>query len=145
MKNSIISLMTCLLLAGCNGQGGGNNTVGFGVGMSGYNSRFVKLDAHARDTLHDYLASAYKNQCGRKAKHHARSCDLDRPFLTNGSLPVGAATHPLPQNIIDQIGFVPPGTSLVQSGYAVYLIHWPDKIILDSVSLRPYWKESLRG
>jgi hypothetical protein len=57
---------------------------------------------------------------------------------------VGTEYHALPQDVVNSAGFVPPGTALVQNGYTVYLIRWPNKIILDSVSLSPSWKESLR-
>ncbi len=140
MKKRIVLIMACLLLAACDQQGA---NIGFGI--TGYSSRFIKMDSHARQAIQDYLASAYKSQCSGKAKQRSKkSCTLDRPFLTNGSLPAGTEYHPLPQDIMNKIGFVPPGTVFVQSGYAVYLIRWPDKIIYDSVSLHPYWKESLR-
>ena len=134
--------MTCFLLTACDQQG---VNVGFGLGISGYNSRFVKMDSHARQIIQDYLTSAYNSDCsGKKAKRHPKSCTLNRPLLTNGSIPVGTEYQPLPQDIMSKIGFVPPGTDLIQAGYNVYLIRWPDKIIYDSVSLHPYWKESLR-
>lgn len=142
MKKRIIFFMACLLLVACNQQ---EANVGFGLGISGYNSRFIKMDSHARQIIHDYLASAYKSNCpGKKAKQQTKSCTLNRPLMTNGSIPVGTEYQPLPQDIMNKIGFVPPGTDFVQIGYNVYLIHWPDKIIYDSVSLHPYWKESLR-
>jgi len=142
MKKQIVFLMTCFLATACNEQG---TNAGIGFGISGYNSRFIKIDSNARQIIHDYLADAYSSHCSGKAKHRSKkSCTLNRPFLTNGSVPVGTEYQPLPQDIMSRIGFVPPGTAFIQTGYTVYLIHWPDKIIYDSVSLHPYWKESLR-
>lgn len=142
MEKRIFSLFACFLLLACTGQGG---NAGVGLGMTGYSTRFVKMDSHARDVATQYLASLYASHCsGRKARHNPQSCKKDRPFLTGGSIPVEAKTYPLPQDVMNKIGSIPPGTELVQSGYNVYLINWPDKIIDDSVSLHPYWKESLR-
>lgn len=143
MRKQIL-ILSSLFLAACGGQGQGSN-IEVGYGMTGYSSRFVKMDSHAREVALDYLASAYARNCGgKKSKRHVDACKKDKPFLTAGSIPVGAEYHSLPSDVMNRIGSIPPGTDLVQSGYNVYLIHLPDKIIYDNVSLNPYWKESLR-
>ena len=143
MKKPILLFLACLSLTACGQQQGSSVDVGFG--MTGYSTRFIKMDSHARKVSLDYLTSLYASHCGgAKAKHNLRSCKKERPFLTGGSIPVGAKTHPLPQEVMNEIGSIPPGTELVQSGYNVYLIRWPDKIIYDNVSLHPYGKESMR-
>jgi hypothetical protein len=145
MKKRIFSLLACLLLTACVAEQN-NPNVSFGLGMTGYSTRFVKMDSHAREVAHEYLAKAYKRRCGgNKAKRNPVSCELKRPFFTAGSMPVGAEYYPLPPEVMNRISFIPPGTALVQSGYSVYLIRLPDRIIYDSVSLHPYWKESLRS
>ena len=142
MKKHIFSLIACFLLTACIEQA---SNAGIGFGMAGYSSRYIKMDIQARHVIHDYLASTYAQNCGgKKAKRHPEACRQDRPFLTSGSMPVGAKYDPLPQDIVNKIAFTPPGSVFVQSGYNVYLIRWTDKIIYDSVSLHPYWKESLR-
>ena len=142
MKKRIVFLMMCSLLAACSVQGPDANV---GFGMTGYSSRFVKMDIQARHVLNDYLAGTYASECGgKKEKRHPETCKKDRPFLTNGSMPVGADYQLLRQDIANKIAFTPPGTAFVQSGYNVYLIRWTDKIIYDSVSLHPYGKESMR-
>jgi len=149
MKKRIIFLLSfllpCLLLAACNGQGSGvppiSTNVGFG--MTGYSTRYPKLDSHARDVLQDYLQDEYDDNCKGK-KHPPKSCAQDRPYMTSGSLPVRVKSHSLPRDVVNEVGFTPPGTDLVQVGYNIYLIHFPNNIIYDSVSLHPYWKESLR-
>ena len=142
MKKQVFFLMSSFFLAACSVQGPDANV---GFGMTGYSSRFVKMDIQARHALNDYLASAYAQNCsGKKEKRHPETCKKDRPFLTNGSIPVGVDYSPLPNDIANKIAFTPPGTVFVQSGYNVYLVRWTDKIIYDSVSLHPYGKESLR-
>jgi hypothetical protein len=144
MKKRIIFLLSCFLVAACNGQQNVpaiSNNVGFG--MTGYSTRYPKLDSHARDVLQDYLQDEYDDNC-KGRKHPSKSCVQDRPYLTSGSLPVGVKSHALPADVVSEVGFTPPGTDLVQVGYNIYLIHFPNNIIYDSVSLHPYWKESLR-
>lgn len=141
MKKDIIYLLPCFLLIAFGVQA--QITTNMGFGMTGYSARYPKLDPHARDVLNDYLQDEYADNCKSK-KHPPKTCVEDRPYMTSASLPLGVKSHSLPSDVERDVGFTPPGTDLVQIGYNVYLIHFPNNIIYDSVSLRPYWKESLK-
>jgi hypothetical protein len=127
---SILAVLICLLPARSYSQSLGFG-IGGGIGRGGM--EIIKIGPSARAALRSYLKDEYQRQCPAKAKKLPDSCQQTKALYTSSNLPADG-THSLPQKVIDELGFIPPGTEYVQAGFVVYLIHLPRRIILDNVS-----------
>ncbi len=127
---SILAVLICLLPARSYSQ---SLNFGIGGGISRGGREIIKIGPAARAALRDYLADDYQQQCPAHAKKLPDICQQTKALYTSSNLPANG-THPLPQDVIDQLGFIPPGTEYVQAGFVVYLVNLPRMIILDNVS-----------
>ena len=91
----------------------------------------LKSAPSAKAALRKYLAAEYQHQC--LAKKPPDSCLQTKPLYESSNLSANN-NHPLPPEVIHELGFIEPGTEYVQVGFVVYLIRSPRRIILDSVS-----------
>lgn len=122
----ILAALSCLLPIASYAQG-----LSFGFGLGGGSREIVKIGPSAKVALRKYLAAEYQHQC--HTKKPPDRCRQTTPLYESSSLPANGS-HPLPPEIIHELGFIQPGTDYVQVGFVVYLIGLPRRIILDSVS-----------
>lgn len=108
--------------------------IGFGAPVWGGRLDDIRIGAVARDIIDAYLHAEYSRLCpADRPPVQAETCKPARPFYRSGYLPLRG--DDLPPDILQKIGFVPPGTAYRQIGFSVYLVRLPDRRIYDSRSL----------
>lgn len=145
MKRCLMLIVAALLFMTTAAQAQGlSSTFGFGLGFGpGGGHDIVRINRHAREVLYNYLMSDYDFNCPRrpyKNKTRRRNklpdiCRETRELYIGSALPT-QETHRLPANILDNLGFIEPGTDYRQRGFVIYLISFPRRIILDTVTLQ---------
>lgn len=93
----------------------------------------IRIGIGARDELSRYLKQQYRHSCMAKKKRSLDICKHTHAAYTGRTLPP-EGVHPVDAAVAGKLGFVPPGTTFVQSGLVIYLVSWPRKIVVDSVT-----------
>lgn len=94
----------------------------------------VRIGITARDSLSKYLKAEYRRQCPKGHKKLPEICRHTYAVFTGETLPKNGVHELDPAAAKLAAGFDPPGTKFVQSGLVIYLISWPGKIVVDSVT-----------
>jgi hypothetical protein len=132
MKTCVFILSLLLILLPLPSQA--QLELGFSLGRLGTDRvNDIKIGIAARDLLHDYLRKEYNHQCPAKKKKLPAICEQTVPLYSGTALRSGIG-KPLSREVAKKAGFVPPGTNYVQSGFVIYLISSPRRIIIDSVT-----------
>lgn len=94
-----------------------------------------RIGQSAGKTLQKYLADEYRRDCAAAVRKKADRCQRVRPAYTGATLPRAPGIHPLPREVMDRIGYTPPGAAYLQHGYTVYLVRILNRRVYDHVSV----------
>lgn len=94
-----------------------------------------RIGQNAEKILQKYLAAEYRRDCAGTARIKTGRCQRVRPAYTGATLPRAPGIHPLPREVMDRIGYTPPGAAYLQHGYTVYLVRIVNRRVYDHVSV----------
>lgn len=94
-----------------------------------------RIGQSAEKVLQDYLSAQYRRDCFAKKDKTPEQCQRVRPAYTGSNLPRTPDVQPLPREVMDRIGYTPPGATYLQQGYTVYLVRIVNRRIHDHVSV----------